>query len=139
MIFQSGTTDKDIISKAGRKEKRNRKPDGGSRCEDLQGGFNSRPVQSGETLKINIAREVEKVTAKVEKEKNPFLREFHACPRCGRLIGSTKVSYFVCPKCGKALCAENELEKFDDNYCGNCGAEIANARKLALAEKDRIG
>ena len=75
----------------------------------------------------------------MEKEKNPFLREFHACPRCGRLIGSTKVSYFVCPKCGSALCAEFELKTFDQKYCGNCGTDIANAKMLALAEKDRIG
>ena len=60
-IFQPCRADETIIPKGKDAEKRNRKPDGGSKRENLQGGFNSRPVQSGETLKINIEREVEKV------------------------------------------------------------------------------
>ncbi len=75
----------------------------------------------------------------MEKERNQFIKEFQTCPRCGRIIGSNKMNYFVCQKCGRALCTESELAQFDDNYCGNCGADITSAKKLALAEKDRIG
>lgn len=42
--------------------------------------------------------------------------------------------FFVCQSCGAALCEESKFAEFDDNYCRNCGKEIASDRKLALAE-----
>ncbi len=60
-------------------------------------------------------------------------KEFYACPNCGRLISKEKKKYFVCPNCEKALCPEEKLPEFDDNYCGNCGCEIASAKKEAMA------
>lgn len=65
----------------------------------------------------------------------------YACPSCGRAIAGEQRSFFVCPKCGRALCRENEIRDFDDNYCGNCGAEITSAKKeaLALAWEKRLG
>lgn len=60
-------------------------------------------------------------------------KEFYACPGCGRAISGEKREYFVCSNCGRALCKAEELSKFDDNYCGNCGHEIASAKKEALA------
>lgn len=61
------------------------------------------------------------------------IKEFYACPSCGRAIVSEKKRFFVCPECNRALCAESKLADFTDKYCGNCGADITNARKEALA------
>ena len=44
-IFQPCRADETIIAEGKDAEKRNRKPDGGSRCKNLQGGFNPCPVQ----------------------------------------------------------------------------------------------
>ncbi|MCI9537121.1 MAG: hypothetical protein HFG35_02360 [Eubacterium sp.] len=65
-------------------------------------------------------------------------KEFYACPSCGRAISGEKQKYFVCPVCGRALCREQDFKDFDDNYCGNCGSELASAKKeaLALARED---
>jgi len=63
-------------------------------------------------------------------------KEFYACPSCGRAIAGDKISYFTCPNCGRALCKEERLSDFDDNFCGNCGYEIASAREEALAKKE---
>lgn len=66
------------------------------------------------------------------------IKEFYACPGCGRAISEEKRRYFVCPNCGRALCQETQLSEFGDNYCGNCGHELASAKKeaLALAKED---
>lgn len=42
--------------------------------------------------------------------------------------------FFICKSCGMALCEESKFVEFDDNYCRNCGKEIASDRELALAE-----
>ena len=44
-----------------------------------------------------------------------------------------KKKYFVCPNCGRALCPEEKLWEFADNYCGKCGCEIVSAKKEAMA------
>ncbi|MFG6329268.1 MAG: hypothetical protein K1W06_07335 [Lachnospiraceae bacterium] len=66
-------------------------------------------------------------------EENKNIKEFYACPSCGRAICGEKKKFFICPKCGRALCEESKLADFDDNYCGNCGTEITSARNEALA------
>ena len=63
-------------------------------------------------------------------------KEFFSCPCCGRAIYGEKREYFVCPNCGKALYTKEQLQEFDDNYCGNCGNEIASAKNEALAKND---
>ncbi len=62
-----------------------------------------------------------------------FFKEFYACPRCGTPIAGEKQEYFVCPDCGRALCKKQDFAEFDDNYCGNCGADLASAKQEALA------
>jgi len=69
-------------------------------------------------------------------EKDGLFKEFVTCPHCGRIICSSKKRYFTCWSCGRALCEEGRLDKFTDNYCGNCGAEVASAKKQALAERN---
>lgn len=70
--------------------------------------------------------------------KMELIKEFYACPSCGRAIIAEKKKYFICQNCGRALCAEEKLPEFDDNYCGNCGHELTSAKKqaLALVEKE---
>ena len=60
-------------------------------------------------------------------------KEFYTCPSCGRAISGEKKEFFVCPNCGRALCQKKDLKQFDDNFCGNCGHELASAKKEALA------
>jgi len=77
----------------------------------------------------------------MEKEptkKDGLIKEFFTCPSCGRAICGSKKRYFTCPSCGRALCEENKLDEFDDNYCGNCGAEVASAKEQALAERNQV-
>lgn len=65
-----------------------------------------------------------------------MFKEFFSCPKCGRAICGEKKIYFVCPKCGSALCKKNELKDFKNNYCGNCGHDLASAKKEALTLAD---
>lgn len=46
--------------------------------------------------------------------------------------------FFVCPNCGRVLCGKEDIENFTNNYCGNCGYELASAKEeaLALAKKE---
>ncbi len=74
--------------------------------------------------KIASARDNEKKT----------IEEFYCCSNCGMAISGEKRKYFICPECGSALCQEKDLSDFDDDYCINCGAEIASARDDALAQ-----
>lgn len=60
-------------------------------------------------------------------------KEFYTCPSCGSAISGEKKRYIICPNCGSALCPEEKLPEFDDNYCGNCGYEIASAKKESMA------
>lgn len=60
-------------------------------------------------------------------------KEFYTCPRCGKAISGEKKEFFVCPSCGRALCQKKDLKQFDDKFCGNCGHELASAKKEALA------
>lgn len=65
-----------------------------------------------------------------------MFEKFYSCPNCGMAISGEKISYFVCPNCGRALCRKENLKKFDNNYCGHCGHELASAKKEALALVD---
>ncbi|MCM1217546.1 MAG: hypothetical protein NC331_14030 [Lachnospiraceae bacterium] len=69
---------------------------------------------------------------------NTVFKEFHTCPSCGRAIGGEKKTFFTCQSCGKALCEESRLAGFGDKHCGNCGTEIASAKKMALAGKNAV-
>lgn len=62
-----------------------------------------------------------------------MFKNFYTCPQCGTPIAGEKTRYFVCPGCGRALCKEQDLEKYADNFCGNCGIFIGSAREKALA------
>lgn len=58
------------------------------------------------------------------------------CKGGGKVVGKSQLfrKFFVCQSCGMALCEESKFIGFDDNYCKNCGKEIASDRELALAE-----
>lgn len=44
-----------------------------------------------------------------------------------------KTKDFICPNCGEMLCKEEELKEFTDNFCTNCGKNIASAKAEAMA------
>lgn len=66
-------------------------------------------------------------------------KEFYTCPNCGRAISGEKKEFFVCPNCGNALCQKKNLKSFAHNYCGNCGHELASAKKEALLTLEKEG
>lgn len=44
-----------------------------------------------------------------------------------------KTKDFICPNCGEMLCKEEELKEFTDDFCTNCGKNIASAKAEAMA------
>jgi len=73
-----------------------------------------------------------------EGKAKGYFKEFLICPN-GRIISEKKKSAFVCPKCGSPLCWKEDLKAFPDNYCGECGHELASAieEAMALDEKEK--